>query len=72
MSADGKEPRNHAFTAALLGGAVGAAAGAGAVLSARAIARRNGAGDGKPINAVMQAAATACELSQAPGAAKER
>jgi hypothetical protein len=70
MSGPGKEPRNHAVTAALLGGAVGAAAGAAAagVWSARAIARRNGAGDGKEINAVLKTAATACELSHGPAA----
>lgn len=68
MSGPDKEPRNHALTAALLGGAVGAAAGATAGMwSARAIARKNGAGDGRPINAVMKAAATACELSHGPG-----
>ena len=70
MSAAAREPRNHALTAALLGGAVGAAAGAtaGAVWSARAIARKNGAGDGRPINAVLKTAATACELSHSPAA----
>ncbi len=71
MSGQGKEPRSHAMTAALLGGAVGAAAAVGAagVWSARAIARRNGAGDGKAMNAVMKTAATACELSHSPAAA---
>ena len=64
----GNEPRNHALTAALLGGAVAAAAGAGAVWSARAIARKNGAEDGRPINAVLKTAATACELSHSPAA----
>jgi hypothetical protein len=59
----GKEPRNQALTAAMVGGAFGAAA-AGAALTARAIARRNEAAEGKPINAVMKAAATACELNQ--------
>ncbi len=62
-----KQPRNHALTAALLGGAVGAAATAGAVWSARAIARRNG----KPLNAVMKTAATACELAHSPAACAE-
>jgi hypothetical protein len=59
----GKEPRNQVLTAAIVGGAFGAAA-VGAALSARAIARRNEAAEGKPINAVMKAAATACELNQ--------
>ena len=70
MSGPAKEPRNHALTAALLGGAVGAAAAVGAagVWSARAIARRNGADGGKGLNAVMKTAATACELSHGPGA----
>ncbi|HEX9932775.1 MAG TPA: hypothetical protein VGB08_08040 [Allosphingosinicella sp.] len=71
MSGTGKEPRSHALTAALLGGAVAAAAGAGAVWSARAIARKNGAEDGRPINAVMKTAATACELSHSPAAGRE-
>ena len=68
----GNEPRGHALTAALLGGAVGAAAGAtaGAVWSARAIARKNG-GDGRPINAVLKTAATACELAHGPAACEE-
>ncbi len=55
------QPRNHALTAALLGGA--AAAAAGAVLTARARARRNDAGAGKPLNAVMEAAVTASQLA---------
>jgi hypothetical protein len=33
-------------------------------LSAREIAQRNLADDGKPLNPVMKAAATACELAQ--------
>jgi hypothetical protein len=69
MSGPDKEPRGHALTAALLGGAVGAAAGATAgVFSARAIARRNGAAEGQPINSVLQTAATACELSHGEAA----
>ncbi len=51
---------NQAMTAALIGGA--AAATAGAFWSARAIARRNNAADGK-LSPMMEAAATACELS---------
>ncbi len=71
MSGQDREPRNHALTAALLGGAVGAAAGAAGVWSARAIARRNGADEGRPINAVLKTAATACELSHSPAACDE-
>ena len=66
MSRDQKEPRNHALTAAVIGGAA-AAATAGAMWSARALARRNGAGDGKPINSVMRTAMTACEVAHGPG-----
>ena len=58
-----REPRNQVFTAAWLGGPVGAAAGG--AWNARAIARRNGA---EKINAVMKTAATACELSHSPAA----
>ena len=70
MSGADKEPRSQAVTAALLGGAIGAAAGAtaGAMWSARAIARRNEAAEGRPINAVLKTAATACELSHSPAA----
>ena len=74
MSGPGKEPRSHAMTAALLGGAVGAAAAVGAagVWSARAIARRNGAAQGcDGMNAVMKTAATACELSHGSAASGE-
>jgi hypothetical protein len=66
-----REPRNHALTAALLGGAVGAAAGAAGLWSARAIARRNGAGTGAEINSVLKTAATACELAHSPAACEE-
>ncbi len=62
--------RNHALTAALIGGA--AAATAGAVLGARAIARRNGAGDGKPLNSFMATACTASELSQGRSSAQAK
>ena len=67
MSREDKAPRNHALTAALIGGAAAATA-AGAMWSARTIARRNGAADGKPLNAVMKTAATACELAHGPAA----
>ena len=52
-------------TAAIVGGA--AAAGAGAWLGARALAQRNEAAAGKPLNAVMETAITATECA---GAAK--
>lgn len=61
MAKSDKDRPNHALTAALIGGA--AAATAGAFWSARAIARRNDAGDGKALNPVMKTAATACELA---------
>ncbi|HET9426830.1 MAG TPA: hypothetical protein VFO69_00575 [Allosphingosinicella sp.] len=57
------------MTAALIGGA--AAATAGAFWSARAIARRNGARDGK-LNPVMENAATACELAHGEAVAGDR
>ena len=55
--------RNPLATAAIVGGA--AAAATGAFIGARALARRNGARAGKPINAVMAAAITACEAAAA-------
>ncbi|HEX8224248.1 MAG TPA: hypothetical protein VF605_10580 [Allosphingosinicella sp.] len=55
--------RNPLTAAAIAGGA--AAAAAGAVLGARAIARRNGARDGKPVNQVLAAAITASEAAAA-------
>ena len=56
---------NAVVAATSLGGA--AAATAGAIWSARAIARRNGA----PLNPVMKTAATACELAHSPSALEE-
>ena len=59
-----KEAQRHKLlTAALIGGTV--AAGAGAFLGARAIARRNSAGTGQPLNSVMETAITACDVSAA-------
>ncbi len=52
---------NPLATAAVVGGAL--AATAGAYLGTRALARRNGAQDGK-VNAVMATAITACALAQ--------
>jgi hypothetical protein len=49
-------------TAAVIGGAL--AATAGAYLGTRALARRNEGGDGKPVNSVMAAAITALDLAQ--------
>jgi hypothetical protein len=49
--------------AAIAGGA--AAAAAGAVMGARALARRNGARAGKPVNPVLAAAITATEAAAA-------
>ena len=48
-------------TAALVGGAI--AATAGAWLGTRAIARRNARSDGKPLNSVMANAITASDLA---------
>lgn len=48
-------------TAALVGGAI--AATAGAYFGTRAIARRNARDDGKPLNSVMANAITACDLA---------
>ena len=53
----------HPLTAAaLVGGAIAATAGA-AYIGTRALARRNGACEGKPVSSVMAAAITACDLS---------
>ena len=56
---------NAVVAAAILGGA--AAATAGAIWTARAIAGRNG----RPLNPVLQTAATACELAHGPAALHE-
>ncbi len=59
-----EEIQRRPFTAAAIG--VGAAAAtAGAVMGARALARRNGAGDGKPVNQVLANAITASEAAAA-------
>jgi hypothetical protein len=51
----------HPLTAAaLVGGAI--AAGGAAYLGTRALARRNGASEGKPVNSVMANAITACDV----------
>jgi|GEM_PF-5582786 len=53
----------HPLTAAAMIGGALAATGA-AYLGTRALARRNGGRDGKPVNSVMAAAITACDLAQ--------
>ncbi|MGZ8284767.1 MAG: hypothetical protein ACXW27_06905 [Allosphingosinicella sp.] len=55
--------RRPLTAAAIAGGA--AAAVAGTVLGARALARRNGAREGKPVNQVLAAAITATEAAAA-------
>jgi hypothetical protein len=55
--------RSPLTAAAIAGGA--AAAVAGTVLGARALARRNGARAGKPVNQVLAAAITATEVAAA-------
>jgi hypothetical protein len=55
--------RSPLAAAAIAGGA--AAAAAGAVLGARALARRNGACEGKPVNQVLANAITASEAAAA-------
>lgn len=53
--------RHKLLTAALIGGTV--AAGAGAFMGARALARRNKAKTGQPLNSVMETAITACDMN---------
>jgi len=69
---DGRSPRkaSPAIAAALIGGP--AAGAAGAIWSARAIARRNGARHGDELSAVMRTAVTACELAHGAAAERER
>jgi hypothetical protein len=55
--------RRPLAAAAIASGA--AAAAAGAVMGARALARRNGARKGKPVNQVLAAAITASEAKAA-------
>ena len=64
MTDDSKEEAgfNPLTAAAVFGGAV--AAGAGAYLGTRALARKNREKDGRPINSVMAAAITATDLAQ--------
>ncbi len=59
-----EDSKRSPFTAAAIAGGAAAAA-AGAVLGARALARRNGAREGKPVNQVLAAAITATEAAAA-------
>jgi hypothetical protein len=52
-------------TAAIFGGVL--AAGAGAYLGTRALGRRNGASEGRPVSSVMANAITACDLEHRQG-----
>ena len=54
-----EEIQRRPFAAAAIAGGAAAAA-AGAVMGARALARRNGARKGKPVNQVLAVAITAC------------
>jgi hypothetical protein len=60
--------RNPFTTAAILSGA--AAAATGAFIGARALARRNGAREGRPLNPVLENAITASEAAAACGQAE--
>jgi hypothetical protein len=59
-----EEIQRRPFAAAAIAGGAAAAA-AGAVMGARALARRNGAREGKPVNPVLAAAITAGEAKAA-------
>ena len=58
--------RRKLFAAAVIGGAV--AAGAGAIIGTRALARRNSARTGQPLNSVMETAITASDLNSTQAA----
>lgn len=60
-----EEIQRRPLAAAAIAGGAAAAAAAGAVMGARALARRNGARKGKPVNPVLAAAITACEAKAA-------
>ena len=62
----GGAQRSPVATAALVGGAI--AATAGAWLGTRALARRNQRSDGKPVNSVMANAITACDVAHSQSA----
>ena len=61
---------NPLTAAALVGGAV--AATAGVYMGTRALARRNGAREGKQVNSVMAAAITACDVNAKQGPDKAK
>jgi hypothetical protein len=62
-----EEMKRRPFKTAAIAGSAAAAAAAGYV-GARALARRNGADEGKPLNEVLKTAITAAECNSAPGA----
>lgn len=55
-----RSPWHPLAAAAVVGGTI--AAGGAAYWGTRALARRNGARDGKPVNSVMATAITACDV----------
>jgi len=61
---------NPLTAAALFGGAV--AATAGAYFGTRALARKNREKDGRPLNSVMAAAITACDLAHSKDVAEPK
>jgi len=64
-----EEMQKRPFAAAAIAGGAAAAAAAG-YMGARALARRNGAEDGKPLNQVLKSAITARECNSAPVASE--
>ena len=59
-----EEVQRRPFTAAAIAGGAAVAA-TGAFIGARALARRNCAGNGKPLNSILANAVTACEAAAA-------
>lgn len=64
-AADDERGFNALTAAALFGGA--ATAAAGVYFGTRALARKNREKDGRPLNSVMAAAITACDLAHPKG-----
>jgi hypothetical protein len=60
-----EEMQRRPFKAAAIAGGAAAAAAAG-YMGARALARRNGADEGKPLNEVLKTAITAADCNSAP------
>ena len=58
-----EEIQQRPLTAAAIMGGAAAAAATGAFIGARALARRNGAGEGRKLNAVLENAITASEAA---------